>query len=82
MCGLTGLHIEVCKNIVLAGVKEVTLLDDKVISAEDLSAQFFLSTKDIGLNVRLSFLVLCCTSLLWCPEELTGLLPFFYFVYM
>eukprot|EP01135_Chromosphaera_perkinsii_P010332 Nk52_evm4s2118 gene=Nk52_evmTU4s2118 len=50
VCGITGLHIEVCKNIVLAGVKEVTLLDDKVVEDVDVCAQFFLRKEDVGFN--------------------------------
>lgn len=37
--GVNGLGAEVAKNIILAGVKSVTLLDDAQTSWEDLSAQ-------------------------------------------
>ncbi|KAG0338439.1 SPS-sensor component ptr3 [Podila humilis] len=46
--GLKGLGIEIAKNVVLAGVKSVTLYDPELVKLTDLSTQFFLSTEDIG----------------------------------
>jgi len=46
--GLNGLGVEVAKNIILAGVKSVALHDNKPVSFEDLSAQFYLTQNDIG----------------------------------
>jgi ubiquitin-activating enzyme E1 len=48
--GLNGLGVEVAKNVILAGVKSVTLYDSKTVSYVDLSAQFYLSEADIGAN--------------------------------
>ena len=48
--GLNGLGVEVAKNVILAGVKSVTLYDNKNTSYVDLSAQFYLSESDIGSN--------------------------------
>jgi len=42
--------IPAAKNLVLAGVKSVTLHDDGKVDLWDLSSNFFLSEKDIGLN--------------------------------
>ena len=39
ICGMNGLGIEVAKNVVLAGVKAVTLHDKKVATLLDLSSQ-------------------------------------------
>ena len=50
ICGLGGLGVEIAKNTVLAGVKSVTLYDDKVVTINDLSSQFFLQPSDIGMN--------------------------------
>ncbi|KAL6075025.1 E1 ubiquitin-activating protein aos1 [Balamuthia mandrillaris] len=50
LCNLRGLLVEVAKNIVLAGVGSVTLLDAATVSEADLSAQFFLGEADIGKN--------------------------------
>ncbi|KAG0664172.1 E1 ubiquitin-activating protein [Monosporozyma unispora] len=46
--GLKGLGIEIAKNVALAGVKSLTLQDNKSIEIEDLSTQFFFTEADIG----------------------------------
>ncbi|KAF7048558.1 hypothetical protein CFC21_057304 [Triticum aestivum] len=48
--GLQGLGAEIAKNLVLAGVKSVTLHDDGNVELWDLSSNFFLSEKDVGQN--------------------------------
>jgi ubiquitin-activating enzyme E1 len=48
IAGLNGLGVEIAKNIILAGVKSVTLLDDTATSFPDLGAQFYLSEESIG----------------------------------
>jgi len=45
--GLGGLGVEVAKNVLLAGVKSVTLHDDTVCTMADLSAQFYLQAEDV-----------------------------------
>jgi len=50
LCGLGGLGVEIAKNIVLAGVKSVSLYDNKVVSMQDLSSQFFLKLENVGEN--------------------------------
>ena len=46
--GLKGLGVEIAKNVVLSGVKSVTLHDRAPVELSDLSAQFFLREGDIG----------------------------------
>ncbi|RUS22414.1 ubiquitin-activating emzyme E1 [Endogone sp. FLAS-F59071] len=53
--GLRGLGVEIAKNVVLAGVKTVTLYDPEPVQITDLSTQvcsayclFFLTNDDIG----------------------------------
>lgn len=46
--GLNGLGVEVAKNVVLAGVKSVTIHDDVPVQIADLGAQFFLREADVG----------------------------------
>lgn len=48
--GLGGLGVEIAKNVILAGVKSVTLHDVIDCSVNDLSSQFFLTRTDIGTN--------------------------------
>ena len=49
LCGIAGLGAEVVKNLTLAGIS-ATIVDDAVVTAEDLSANFFLAESDIGAN--------------------------------
>lgn len=46
--GLTGLGIEIAKNVALAGVKSITIYDPKPTEIADLGSQFFLRKEDIG----------------------------------
>lgn len=46
--GMRGLGIEIAKNIVLSGVKELKILDNNSTLINDLGSNFFLSEKDIG----------------------------------
>ncbi|KAG2531635.1 hypothetical protein JM16_000715 [Phytophthora kernoviae] len=46
--GQNGLGVEIAKNVVLAGVKSVTLHDDTPASSLDLASQFYLTEADIG----------------------------------
>ncbi|XP_015262892.1 PREDICTED: LOW QUALITY PROTEIN: ubiquitin-like modifier-activating enzyme 7 [Gekko japonicus] len=48
--GMKGLGVEIAKNIVLAGVKSVTVHDQHDAQWSDLSSQFFLSEEDVGQN--------------------------------
>jgi len=48
--GATGVAIEVCKNITLAGIESLTLLDSNNVSKQDLPAQFFLNNESVGNN--------------------------------
>jgi len=46
--GLRGLGVEIAKNVILAGVKSVTLYDPEITQLSDLSSQFFLTEEDVG----------------------------------
>ncbi|EUC66339.1 ubiquitin activating enzyme (E1) subunit UBA3 [Rhizoctonia solani AG-3 Rhs1AP] len=46
--GVKGLGVEIAKNIVLAGVKSVTLFDPEPVQVQDLGTQFFLRESDVG----------------------------------
>jgi len=48
--GATGISAELCKNIVLAGIHSLTLLDDQAITEVDLTGQFLLTVEQIGQN--------------------------------
>ena len=46
--GLGGLGVEVAKNVILAGLKSVTLHDATTVEMRHLGSQFYLSEADIG----------------------------------
>ncbi|XP_053670892.1 ubiquitin-like modifier-activating enzyme 1 isoform X2 [Anopheles nili] len=46
--GLGGLGVEVAKNVILGGVKSVTLHDTAVCTVGDLSSQFYLTAEDVA----------------------------------
>ncbi|CAG5089375.1 Similar to UBA1: Ubiquitin-like modifier-activating enzyme 1 (Oryctolagus cuniculus) [Cotesia congregata] len=48
--GLGGLGVEVAKNVILGGVKSVTLHDKVNCTISDLGSQFYLTEADIGKN--------------------------------
>ncbi|XP_075742971.1 ubiquitin-like modifier-activating enzyme 1 [Rhipicephalus microplus] len=48
--GMGGLGVEIAKNIVLAGVRSVTIHDEAACTAADLSSQYFLSEDSVGQN--------------------------------
>ncbi|PRW20689.1 Ubiquitin-activating enzyme E1 2 isoform A [Chlorella sorokiniana] len=50
ICGLGGLGVEVAKNVILAGVKSITLHDRAEVTLRDLASQFYLSKGDVGKN--------------------------------
>ena len=46
--GLGGLGVEIAKNVILGGVKSVTLHDHAVCKLADLGSQFYLTEADVG----------------------------------
>ncbi|CAL5373041.1 unnamed protein product [Camellia sinensis] len=60
--GLKGTVVEFCKNIVLAGVGSLTLIDDRPVTKEALSANFLIDPDDNEFTGK-SLAELCCDSL-------------------
>lgn len=50
LIGLKALGTEIAKNLVLAGVGILTILDSDVVTEEDLGSQFLITEDQIGLN--------------------------------
>ncbi|XP_065900619.1 ubiquitin-like modifier-activating enzyme 1 [Dysidea avara] len=48
--GMKGLGVEIAKNVILGGVKSVTLHDTEPAQLAELSSQFFLTQEDDGKN--------------------------------
>lgn len=51
ICGLGGLGVEIAKNIILGGVRSVTVHSNRSCTIQDLSSQFFLDEHDLGKNL-------------------------------
>ncbi len=51
LVGLSGLGVEVAKNLILAGPRSVTVCDDTPCAWSDLSAQFYISEADVRNGV-------------------------------
>ena len=48
--GMGGLGVEIAKNVILAGVKNVTIQDTKNTEMYDLASNFYLTEESIGKN--------------------------------
>ena len=48
--GMGGLGVEIAKNVILGGVKSVTIYDKENVSLDDLASHFYASESDIGKN--------------------------------
>ncbi|KAL8679240.1 MAG: hypothetical protein Q9186_004482 [Xanthomendoza sp. 1 TL-2023] len=50
LIGMRALANEIAKNLVLAGIGSLTILDDQLVTEDDLGSQFFVSEHHVGLN--------------------------------
>uniref|UniRef100_A0A665UPE2 E1 ubiquitin-activating enzyme n=1 Tax=Echeneis naucrates TaxID=173247 RepID=A0A665UPE2_ECHNA len=48
--GMKGLGVEIAKNVILGGVRSVTVHDQGVAEWRDLSSQFYIREEDLGKN--------------------------------
>lgn len=48
---IRALANEVAKNLVLAGIGSLTVLDPDIVTEDDLGGQFFIGEEHIGINV-------------------------------
>uniref|UniRef100_A0A1W7R9A6 E1 ubiquitin-activating enzyme n=1 Tax=Hadrurus spadix TaxID=141984 RepID=A0A1W7R9A6_9SCOR len=48
--GMKGLGVEIAKNVILGGVKSVTIHDTGACELSDLSSQYYLNSLDVGKN--------------------------------
>lgn len=51
LISVKALANEVAKNLVLAGIKSLTIVDHELVTEDDLGSQFFVSEADVGQNV-------------------------------
>ena len=52
---IKALGNEVAKNLVLAGIGSLTIVDSGQVTETDVSSQFFVNKEDIGKNVCICF---------------------------
>ncbi|KAH6681721.1 hypothetical protein B0J14DRAFT_530401 [Halenospora varia] len=50
LISMKALANEIAKNLVLAGIHSLTVIDHELVTEADLGAQFFITQADIGLN--------------------------------
>ncbi|KAK6043220.1 ThiF family protein [Cooperia oncophora] len=48
--GLSGVGAEIAKNLMLCGLRSLTLMDDKIVDEEDIDSNFLLANGSIGQN--------------------------------
>ena len=53
LVGIKALGNEVAKNLVLAGIGHLTVVDGETVTEDDLASQFLISEEHIGQNVSL-----------------------------
>ena len=51
LINVKALGNEVAKNLVLAGIGALTIVDSGTVTEEDVASQFFVTEEDIGKNV-------------------------------
>lgn len=56
LVSLRALGTEIAKNLVLAGISSLTIVDDDPVTEEDLGAQFFLREEEVGMPVSVTFI--------------------------
>ena len=50
--GFNGACLELCKNLVLAGVNRINLISDPIINLKDLATNYYASTDDLGKKTK------------------------------
>lgn len=53
LVGMRGIGAEICKNLVLSGVKSLTIVDSNPVNEQDFLSQFLVQRQDLGKNVSL-----------------------------
>ena len=51
LVSLRALGTEIAKNLTLAGISSLTIVDDEQVTEEDLGAQYFVRDEDVGRPV-------------------------------
>jgi ubiquitin-like 1-activating enzyme E1 A len=54
LVSIRALANEIAKNLVLAGIGQITIIDHEVVTPDDLCSQFLISEANIGQNASTS----------------------------
>ena len=54
LVSLRALGTEIAKNLTLAGISSLTIIDDEPVTEEDLGAQYFMREEDVGKSVSIT----------------------------
>ena len=52
LINIRALGNEIAKNLVLAGIGSLTIMDSNVVTEADIASQFFITEDDLGKNVN------------------------------
>jgi hypothetical protein len=52
LINIRALGNEIAKNLVLAGIGSLTIMDSNVVTETDIASQFFITEEDLGKNVN------------------------------
>ena len=61
MIGLGGLGAEVCKDIVLAGIKSLTIIDSQRESEENVGNRFLYFAEEIPVSHKIIIIIIIIT---------------------
>ena len=50
ICGMDAVGVEIAKNLILGGIRNVTIQDTKAATWTDLSAQYYIRESELGQN--------------------------------
>ncbi|KAL9063833.1 MAG: hypothetical protein Q9157_008069 [Trypethelium eluteriae] len=56
LVSIRALANEIAKNLVLAGIHSITLVDHEAVTQDDLGSQFLVSEADVGRNVKQNYI--------------------------
>lgn len=56
--GLKGVAAEISKNLILSGVKSITMMDPEKVVEGDINSQYFFYPEDVGQNVNIFILLI------------------------
>ena len=68
LVSLRALGSEIAKNLTLAGISSLTIIDDEPVTEEDLGAQYFVREVDVGKPVRFATMRSRYIADIYCSE--------------